>query len=145
MNTNKLKLMKKTGLLVLVLLLAITAAFSQENTTAKCSNGVDDDGDGFIDCYDSDCTNLAVCDGTYLGNDKACQSKPTTFPTFSMQKKKGYTPLANTTNHLNRPSIGDIIVDKSPLPTIPEIVVLQQAVFSSKGYATDGYLNNSEW
>ncbi|HEV8512030.1 MAG TPA: hypothetical protein VGQ59_02075, partial [Cyclobacteriaceae bacterium] len=72
MDTDKFKLMKKTGLLLLVSLLAVTAAFSQE----ICNNGKDDDSDGFIDCYDSDCANNSLCDGTFLGNDVVCQAKP---------------------------------------------------------------------
>src|SRR6185369_10527428 len=145
MDTNKFKLMTKTVLL-LVLLLAATATYSQaimatpENTTAACSNGVDDDGDGFIDCYDSDCTNLSTCDGSFLGNDIVCQSKPTTFPSFVMRSKVGYTPLSGTTNHLNRPSIGDLIVDPAPAPVIPEIVVLQIA-YDASGSGNMGNLN----
>ncbi len=55
MKENKFKLMKKSGLIILFSLLA-TMAFSQ---TEICNNGIDDDGDGFIDCYDSDCSNNA--------------------------------------------------------------------------------------
>ena len=30
-------------------------------TGTECSNGVDDDGDGFIDCNDLDCTGASGC------------------------------------------------------------------------------------
>ena len=33
----------------------------EENTSAACSDGVDNDGDNFFDCYDSDCAAIAVC------------------------------------------------------------------------------------
>ncbi len=31
-----------------------------------CSNGIDDDGDGLIDCYDNDCADSSYCDGFFL-------------------------------------------------------------------------------
>jgi chitodextrinase len=37
------------------------AIIQPENTPATCSNGLDDDGDGNIDCLDSDCSALLVC------------------------------------------------------------------------------------
>jgi hypothetical protein len=36
-------------------------AFSQE----KCDNGIDDDVDGYIDCFDSDCSSTKACEGFY--------------------------------------------------------------------------------
>ncbi len=38
-------------------------SFSQ--TVEDCNNGVDDDGDGLIDCYDQDCTCTGQCDDFY--------------------------------------------------------------------------------
>lgn len=34
-------------------------------TTEDCTNGVDDDGDGLIDCYDQDCTCTGQCEDFY--------------------------------------------------------------------------------
>jgi CHU_C Type IX secretion signal domain/SprB repeat len=34
-------------------------------TTENCTNGLDDDGDGLIDCYDTDCTCTGQCDDFY--------------------------------------------------------------------------------
>lgn len=34
-------------------------------TVEDCSNGIDDDGDGLIDCYDQDCTCSGQCDDFY--------------------------------------------------------------------------------
>lgn len=106
--------MKRLILLFVFSLGAIAAAFSQE----ICNNGKDDDGDGFVDCFDSDCANSTFCDGTYLGNDIICQAKPTVFPDFSMKLKWG--SANNTTNHLNRASIGDLDRDG-----IPEVVTTE--------------------
>ncbi|OJJ17142.1 hypothetical protein BKI52_31005 [marine bacterium AO1-C] len=33
-----------------------------------CDNGIDDDGDGLIDCYDPDCENSTNCDGFFYGS-----------------------------------------------------------------------------
>ena len=35
----------------------------QENTLAACSDGVDNDGDAYVDCDDQDCSIFAVCAG----------------------------------------------------------------------------------
>jgi len=37
------------------------ANIQPENTPARCSNAIDDDGDGNIDCLDSECSALQVC------------------------------------------------------------------------------------
>ena len=51
-----------------------------------CNNGIDDDFDGFIDCYDGDCASNVACDGIFLGNDATCQTPPPSFPAFTMTK-----------------------------------------------------------
>ena len=104
--------MKRQALLLLFSIVTTAAAYSQE----ICNNGIDDDGDGFIDCYDKKCAGNAACAGSFLGNDVICQAKPTAFPQFSM-KLKWQSPN-KTTNHLNRASVGDLDKDG-----IPEVVV----------------------
>jgi large repetitive protein len=103
--------------LILILFGAVlsTAAFAQES---NCGNGIDDDGDGFIDCFDSNCAANSACDGFYFGNDYVCQAPPTEFPKFSMKLKWGSNNA--TTNHLNRASVGDLNRDG-----IPEVVVTE--------------------
>ena len=56
-----------------------TGMMGPENTDAACSDGFDNDGDGFIDCDDFDCTDSAPScgggpgtDGTAEDNDAAC-------------------------------------------------------------------------
>lgn len=48
---------------LLLSLLFPTLLFSQ--TSENCTNGIDDDGDGLIDCYDQDCTCTGQCDDFY--------------------------------------------------------------------------------
>ena len=91
--------------------LGATTAFGQE----VCNNNVDDDGDGFIDCYDSNCANNSFCDGTFLGNDVSCQAQPSEFPTFSM--KRDWFSRNKTAVHFGRLAIGDLDNDG-----IPEVV-----------------------
>lgn len=120
---------KKLGLLSLLFVLALGSAFAQE----VCNNGIDDDGDGFIDCFDSDCASNSTCDGTYLGNDVICQAKPTTFPQFTMKLK--WQSANQTTTHLNRASVGDLDRDG-----IPEVVVTQ-FTYDGSGFQNGGAIN----
>ncbi|HEY0744740.1 MAG TPA: gliding motility-associated C-terminal domain-containing protein [Chryseosolibacter sp.] len=98
-----------------VLLVASHYAFSQ---TEICNNGLDDDFDGFIDCYDGSCANNPVCDG-FLGNDAACEAVPPQFPQFTMALD--FASPDETTNHLSRLAIGDLDRDG-----IPEMVTMNR-------------------
>ncbi|MCW5907276.1 MAG: PKD domain-containing protein [Chitinophagales bacterium] len=54
-------------------LVCVTAA-AQE----ICNNGIDDDGDGLIDCYDTDCYQNAACADFFYGKPPvSCQTVPT--------------------------------------------------------------------
>ncbi|MBK8169411.1 MAG: hypothetical protein IPK60_03590 [Sandaracinaceae bacterium] len=43
---------------------AVAAAGTAENTVAACTNGLDDDCDGFTDCSDPDCAAVPACGGS---------------------------------------------------------------------------------
>ena len=45
-------------LLTAIFLALSTGSFAQENTAAACADGIDNDGDGLIDCADGDCASL---------------------------------------------------------------------------------------
>ncbi len=79
-----------------------------------CDNGIDDDGDGFIDCFDPDCALNSLCDGSYVGNDANCEAPPTDFPDFTMTLD--FSTPDETTNHLGRIAIGDL--DRDGIPEI---------------------------
>lgn len=49
----------KKGLLLLLLIFFSMSVHSQENTAIACSDGIDNDGDGLIDCQDSECDLLS--------------------------------------------------------------------------------------
>ncbi|MBL0745480.1 gliding motility-associated C-terminal domain-containing protein [Chryseolinea lacunae] len=88
-----------------------TASFAQVGTEI-CANGIDDDGDGFIDCFDKDCANKTVCTGGYVGNDLLCEVKPSQFPAFTLALESASPD--GTANHLGRAVIGDIDGDGTP-------------------------------
>jgi len=56
MKLNNL-LLKEKLIVFIFFLFSVSALFSQEN----CSNGIDDDGDGLIDCLDPDCLSDPNC------------------------------------------------------------------------------------
>jgi len=57
---------KKILLLVSVFFLVTFNLMSQENTPLACADGLDNDGDGLIDCEDSNCTSLSITNGCDL-------------------------------------------------------------------------------
>lgn len=77
-----------------------------------CNNGRDDDGDGFIDCYDTDCSVSTFCKGFYLGDDALCEATPPAFPQFTMALD--FSSPDETTNHLSRMAVGDLNRDGKP-------------------------------
>jgi hypothetical protein len=94
--------MKRFLQLLLLLGCCATASFAQE----VCDNGIDDDKDGLIDCFDPDCSKFTSCIGGYVGNDVLCEAKPSEFPKFSMELESA-SPNGSAT-HLGRVVVGDI-------------------------------------
>lgn len=101
---------KSLSILFLSLLLCIGAS-AQE----ICGNGIDDDGDGFIDCYDSECAHVAGCDSMFYGYPvNHCQIVPPVGP-FQMVEIWRSTVQASTRSNA---FIADIDADG-----IPEVIV----------------------
>ncbi|WP_258105780.1 LamG-like jellyroll fold domain-containing protein, partial [Marinoscillum sp. MHG1-6] len=94
-------------------LLSFTSLSAQE----VCNNGVDDDGDGYIDCYDSDCSDNADCNNFFLGNSVACQEEPTANPAFSMRLQ--WASANESADSYATPMVGDLDQDG-----IPEVVTI---------------------
>lgn len=101
---------------LLLLVLGLTSLTLTSYAQEICNNGIDDDNNGFIDCFDQSCANNTLCSGSYIGNDAVCEAKPTQFPAFRMTLD--WASPNRVTNHLNRMSIGDLDRDG-----IPEVVV----------------------
>ncbi|MEP4831561.1 MAG: Ig-like domain-containing protein, partial [Cyclobacteriaceae bacterium] len=52
-----------------------------------CNNGIDDDGDGLIDCYDSDCYGVGDCEDFFYGqNTPTCFNPPAVLPEFTLEE-----------------------------------------------------------
>jgi gliding motility-associated-like protein len=73
-------MLKKTLLILLTLISSALAGFAQE----ICNNGIDDDGDGLIDCYDPQCNGNPDCSDFFYGKPAlSCTTNPTN-PAFSL-------------------------------------------------------------
>ncbi|MFK8165471.1 MAG: HYR domain-containing protein [Lewinella sp.] len=49
----------------------------QENTIGACGDGIDNDGDGLIDCYDGDCAGISGCEDFFFGQPEPdCNFEP---------------------------------------------------------------------
>ena len=123
---NRLKNLKPLIVLLFTFLFNSTVLLAQP--TEICNNGIDDDFDGFIDCYDGSCASNAACDGIFLGNDANCEVPPPQFPLFTMTLD--FRSPA-TVNHLARTVIGDLNRDG-----MPEIVGMNR--YSKKLYILNG-------
>lgn len=121
--------MKKPVGLLTALLLVSTLALAQVSSPEICNNGIDDDGDGLIDCYDSDCVNFSGCAGGYVGNDANCEAKPSTFPKFSMALDWG-SPN-QVADHLTRVTIGDL--DRDGVPEVVTVNSVTDQLFILSG------------
>ena len=95
--------MNQNYLLSLFFFFISTATYAQE----ICDNGIDDDGDGLIDCYDSDCE--AVCPNTFfISNDTVeCQYIPPVNSSFNLQSV-WQTPAVDDMDARQNAVVGDI-------------------------------------
>jgi len=75
---------------------------------------IDNDGDYFIDCYDKETLTDPTdpCNGFFLGHDALCEVRPDSFPPFEMKLK--FKSLPNQSNHINRIIAGDVDGDGRP-------------------------------
>lgn len=109
----------KRFLILIALCCSLTGAFAQEAGFANgCGNGIDDDGDGRIDCFDGDCVGAVACEGFYVVED-VCSADPPPAPTFQMTLD--FASPDETVNHLSRIAIGDLSGDG-----LPEIVTMEK-------------------
>lgn len=108
----KLLTFRTQTLLPALFFLCLSAnVFSQ---TENCTNGLDDDGDGKIDCYDQDCTCTGQCDDFYYTTCNAdCFYIP---PCQNLQLGVQWTSTAETGTYANLVA-GDLDADG-----VPEIV-----------------------
>ncbi|MEM9325182.1 MAG: LamG-like jellyroll fold domain-containing protein, partial [Bacteroidota bacterium] len=101
-----------------------------------CDNGIDDDGDGFVDCFDSECSGGSSCSDFFFGNSVVCQDEPTSDPSFSIRVQWGSED--RTANSHAVPTVGDIDQDGTP-----EIVVSNK--HAQHVSVLDGVTGNTEF
>ena len=113
MNLKNFRISGHLKISVFVFLaILLNSALSFAQAIEICNNGIDDDFDGFIDCYDGNCANDSACDGIFLGNDAGCSVPPPAFPKFTMTLD--FASPNETTNHFSRMAIGDLDRDGMP-------------------------------
>ena len=77
------KILKNLGLLLLFSLVSITI-----NAQEICNNGIDDDGDGLIDLFDSECQSIADTSNFFYNKSiPFCSAKPPVFYTWTLKEK----------------------------------------------------------
>ena len=102
-------------LLPFLMFLGVAPAVLLGQTVEICNNGIDDDGDGFVDCYDPDCSGDTLCEGFFFGDpEPGCQDEPDPDGDFSLEAEWTGTV---TIRPYNTVSVGDLDNDG-----IPEIV-----------------------
>ncbi|MFW5759352.1 MAG: hypothetical protein ACOCXH_00055 [Cyclobacteriaceae bacterium] len=109
--------MKKLFTTFIFLIFSFTFLLAQEGGIAgNCGDGRDNDGDGFVDCFDKECSAELNCEDFFLNNDATCEVRPDSFPKFTI-KKLWSTQVESVTNHSTL-IVGDIRGDDD----IPEII-----------------------
>ena len=94
-----------------------------------CNNGIDDDGDGYIDCYDGDCQGDDNCDDFYFGNSVFCQEDPTANPAFAMRLQ--WASDNQTADSYATPIVGDL--DGNGIPEVVSVNWLQEKIYILSG------------
>lgn len=126
--------MKKLAPLILTLILLFLSwhGVAQE----LCDNGIDDDNDGFVDCYDSDCAGTTLCNNSFIFPTASCEIPPPPPTTFSMKLK--FASINRTANNTARVSVGDLDRDG-----VPEIVTMNRS--DKKVFILDGATGNIKY
>ncbi len=120
---------KSPIILLSILLLSFNLFAQTADEAGLCDNGIDDDQDGFVDCFDSDCNlDPGQCSDFFFGNKLACNSV-TENPTFSLRLQ--WASANQTALNAATPAIGDLDHDG-----IPEVVVTNRE--SQELYVLDG-------
>lgn len=116
----------------LVLLFAFVFIAPASWAMEICDNGIDDDGDGYIDCYDPDCSGFVGCDSAFINLPiPGCQYTPSGV-NFSMSEKWRTDQTTVPMDNRQTPMVGDIDGDG-----IPEVIARQANQINSL-YVFDG-------
>jgi len=104
--------MKKINIFLYLLLCINFISFTQvnENTDATCNDGIDNDGDGLVDCYDNSCYDVLLTSDcqektVFLRDTSSCQIH---IPTVDQFEFKTNWESAITASDRFIPAVGDI-------------------------------------
>lgn len=121
----------------ILLLSSLLASFSILLAQEQCSDGIDNDGDGFIDCYDSDCSGNMQCTDFYFGNIVGCQNPASQNLEFNADLKWASPEGSSSVSSL--PSIGDIDGDGLPELVVTNTIAQTLTLLDGKtGYIEEG-------
>lgn len=118
--------MQKTRLRSWLLTILVCCLASWAQAQEICNNGLDDDSDGYIDCFDIDCSGSFFCSNQLFGGAvPACQYTPLPSPSFQMTLLWATDSLAQPLTSRRTPVIGDIDLDG-----VPEVITGTAAIGS---------------
>ena len=81
-------------------------SFGQTTTAEICNNGIDDDGDQLVDCFDPDCAGDTSCLNAFVNVVSPCPTPPNF--TFSLQEEWRTDTSLYDVFSTQTPAIGDI-------------------------------------
>ena len=99
----------------LLLLISFSWILSRGYSQEFCNNGIDDDGDGLIDCFDGECSFDTLCEDFFFGRNVTCVDGEVSGFSAALEWKSGNQ---TATSHLS-PVIGDLNQDG-----VPEVVAV---------------------
>ena len=111
-DLNQIK--KIAGFLVFGLLFGSNVNSQCPNVPEICNNGIDDDCDGLIDCFDGDCSGSQSCATFYFGRDSGeCEVAPPVVTGFNLVEVWRSDVFVETRG---TPIVGDLDGDGIPDP-----------------------------
>ena len=105
-----MKICKNYYLLITFFLASFSLATAQETS---CTNGIDDDGDGLVDCFDGDCADNVACEDFFFGNSVVCFDE-VDVTSFAIRLQWG-SANETATSHTS-PAVGDL--DQNGIPEV---------------------------
>ena len=133
MHCINMAYMKQIISFLLLVILSINICNAQEN----CTNGIDDDGDGLIDCVDPDCESCFANNPVYACNDLIYYYLPPTWQFNGSTPQDIFlsTQFPNAAIHIQTIN-GSFSLDTSAQFGSPAIIQLPQGIVAAPNFNT---------